>query len=355
MGKDFVGPLQESSTAVDNNTRIMAVNTKAKQDNAKATQDVSAALKLLASDMSQTIGLFSDDTEAIIKQENAMRDALIEARKIAGGTGGPSKFVDAGDALKAGQDAAAAFGKGFVSAPLTSADVQQTILTPIQQGILTGLKPPAEAQAQIAQPFTETGNEIGTAIARGTNEAVAQTPPDFGPWVQAISDFGNAAVSKAQEIYSQIQAAFSQPIQIQGQFTGFGGQAEGAPFARGGRVFGAGTATSDSIFALLSRGEFVVNARATEMFLPLLHAINAGRLPPDFIGRFSMGGLVRALSGNKFASGGQVQTAGSSHTFVLPCGQTFEATLTDQTVARLKRYSVKSRMASTGRKPGWVT
>jgi len=50
-----------------------------------------------------------------------------------------------------------------------------------------------------------------------------------------------------------------------------------------------------------------------------------------------------------------VQTAGSSHTFVLPSGQTFEATLTDHTVARLKRYSVKSRMASTGRKPGWVT
>jgi hypothetical protein len=216
----------------------------------------------------------------------------------------------------------------------------------------TGLTVQPEAVVELVGKFKETGDQVRA----GFQEGATQTPVDFSGWLQGITDFGSAALSKVLEIMSQLQAAVSaNPIQIQGQFTGFGGQAEGAPFARGGRVFGAGTATSDSIFALLSRGEFVVNARATEMFLPLLHAINAGRLPPDFIGRFSMGGLVRALSANKFASGGQVQTSGSSHTFVLPSGQTFEATLTDQTVARLKRYSVKARMASTGRKPGWVT
>lgn len=45
-------------------------------------------------------------------------------------------------------------------------------------------------------------------------------------------------------------------------------------FATGGRVRGAGTGTSDDIPAMLSNGEFVVNAKATRENLPLLHAIN---------------------------------------------------------------------------------
>lgn len=44
--------------------------------------------------------------------------------------------------------------------------------------------------------------------------------------------------------------------------------------ARGGYVSGPGTSTSDSIPAMLSNGEFVVNAKATSMFPELLETIN---------------------------------------------------------------------------------
>lgn len=44
--------------------------------------------------------------------------------------------------------------------------------------------------------------------------------------------------------------------------------------ARGGYVNGPGTSTSDSVPAMLSNGEFVVNARATSMFPELLETIN---------------------------------------------------------------------------------
>lgn len=44
--------------------------------------------------------------------------------------------------------------------------------------------------------------------------------------------------------------------------------------ARGGYVNGPGTSTSDSVPAMLSNGEFVVNARATSMFPDLLETIN---------------------------------------------------------------------------------
>jgi hypothetical protein len=59
--------------------------------------------------------------------------------------------------------------------------------------------------------------------------------------------------------------------------------------AQGGMVTGAGTETSDSIPAMLSNGEFVVNARSTRLFQPLLTAINGyGVNTPAF----AAGGLV---------------------------------------------------------------
>lgn len=48
-----------------------------------------------------------------------------------------------------------------------------------------------------------------------------------------------------------------------------------ANFAEGGKVFGPGTGTSDSIPANLSNGEFVMTAKATKMFEPLLMAMNS--------------------------------------------------------------------------------
>lgn len=55
-----------------------------------------------------------------------------------------------------------------------------------------------------------------------------------------------------------------------------------ANFAQGGKVTGPGTGTSDSIPANLSNGEFVMTARATKLFEPLLAAMNevgAGVVP----------------------------------------------------------------------------
>jgi hypothetical protein len=49
-------------------------------------------------------------------------------------------------------------------------------------------------------------------------------------------------------------------------------------YAYGGFVSGPGGPRSDSIFAMLSDGEFVVNAASTNKYLPLLQAINSGSL-----------------------------------------------------------------------------
>jgi len=55
--------------------------------------------------------------------------------------------------------------------------------------------------------------------------------------------------------------------------------------AEGGLITGQGTGTSDSILTWLSNREFVVNAKSTKKFLPLLERINSAK-------KFAKGGLV---------------------------------------------------------------
>lgn len=69
-------------------------------------------------------------------------------------------------------------------------------------------------------------------------------------------------------------------------------------FADGGKIRGAGTGRSDSILARVSNGEYIVNAKATRQYLPVLNQINEGRVPT-----FADGGLA-GLKIPSFADGG---------------------------------------------------
>jgi len=61
-------------------------------------------------------------------------------------------------------------------------------------------------------------------------------------------------------------------------------------FASGGLLRGPGGPTADRIPILASNGEYIVNAAATRRWLPLLEAINSGRLP-----RLAAGGGISGL------------------------------------------------------------
>lgn len=74
-----------------------------------------------------------------------------------------------------------------------------------------------------------------------------------------------------------------------------------AKFAEGGLVTGEGTATSDSIPAMLSNGESVMTAQATSMFSPILSAFNqmGGGVPINLSSSNNMAGeemLARAFA-----------------------------------------------------------
>lgn len=144
---------------------------------------------------------------------------------------------------------------------------------------------------------------------------------------------------------------------------GFGGNPEGAPFARGGMVWGPGSSTSDSILARLSRGEFVMRAAAVEKFGPAFFAaLNGLRLP-----RFNLGGLVDDLSNSfaalmplpAFAGGGFVAASSggvSGRPIMIPIGDggpPVRGVIPQSGAKRLERLAVQRRIRSAGRKPGW--
>lgn len=139
-----------------------------------------------------------------------------------------------------------------------------------------------------------------------------------------------------------------------GAATAGGGQpdapsAGGIPMARGGYVSGPGTTTSDSIFARLSRGEFVINARAVEHWgTGLFASLNALNAP-----RFASGGMVPRLAAiPAFAGGGMV---GGGRTFTINFGGESFGGLggPDVTLERLERAAVRQQLSSAGRKPSW--
>lgn len=142
---------------------------------------------------------------------------------------------------------------------------------------------------------------IATALAVATNLK-------YGPVVAAIAGAAGAV---------QIGLIASQPV---------------PKFKRGGKVNGPGTGTSDSIPALLSNGEFVMNARSTSMFGSLLNEMNnAGRTP-----RFAQGGLV---------GGGTVQAVESNSGVLAEIADSVKNFQTNQRV-----YVVESDMTSSQRR-----
>jgi TP901 family phage tail tape measure protein len=159
----------------------------------------------------------------------------------------------------------------------------------------------AMAASQAARPSLD---KLGSAAATGGKKADAARPP----WRQ-LGDQVRDAYQAIRNRQVAITANFGwQGLQVFRSATSTGR----GMFAAGGPVHGPGTETSDSIPAMLSRGEYVVNAKAVKaMGRDTMDWINAQGLAKGgpvqaAIPRFSMsgqGGFVRALEG----WGGQVE------------------------------------------------
>jgi hypothetical protein len=141
-----------------------------------------------------------------------------------------------------------------------------------------------QPRAQLAS-FTQ---DARTALSVPTS-AIHTPQPDLGQYRAAVNEL-TRPTSSTHTIY--VQKVQTNALGGLIQKLAEGGNALTTGFQRmSGRIYGPGTETSDSVPALLSRGEFVVKAASVRKFgQSFLEAVNAGFLPA--MPRFAVGGVV---------------------------------------------------------------
>ena len=171
-----------------------------------------------------------------------------------------------------------------------------------------------EALTAINQKYDEQQQKINTIskIQQTSNQLAKDFSGAITDWITGAQSFGDAMKNILQQLIAQlIQAAIYATIvaACTGGGGGFAARWKGAfgkGFATGGSVAGPGTGTSDSIPAMLSNGEYVLNAQAVDRLgIPFLNGLNTGRLRG-----FASGGLVG--SGGAYNRPASVASSSSS-------------------------------------------
>ncbi len=183
----------------------------------------------------------------------------------------------------------------------------------IQQGTQAVAQALTQGATQIQQAFASMQPQIrsgGTQTASSLQQTSQQVRSSGQQAAQGVDQAGGSLATSINGAARKVQSAGSglggigggggglgEGLAIQGLgfLTSLFGFAEGGlvqttrrmtmqtnnaikHYASGGSVVGAGTGTSDDILARLSNGEFVINAKATSEFRPLLEAINSGNI-----------------------------------------------------------------------------
>ncbi|WP_323175258.1 phage tail length tape measure family protein [Neisseria cinerea] len=146
----------------------------------------------------------------------------------------------------------------------------------------------SDGMRNYANSFQSMRESMSDAVS-GSLGKMSDSLADFV--VTGKADFRGLAASILQDLSRMLikMALFNAMKAAMGAWGG-GGFRDGGmvqQFSNGGAVWGAGTSTSDSIPALLSNGEFVVNAAATRRHRALLEAVNQNR--------YASGGAVGKL------------------------------------------------------------
>jgi hypothetical protein len=245
---------------------------------ALTVEDADKKLKQFTASVAQGV---KDQTQAAIGTDflTTLQNNLDTA--LSGVSGSYSATVDA---IQKSQDQLdAAYKKGIITeAQFTAQSLanQQKLLTARQQA-RAAIDAAAAAVGNLAQAFGEE-SAAGKALIKvqqaltltSTAMALADSLAGLGKDIKKGFPTNVIAVASTlgliASVFGQAKALFSK---------GAGASAEASSteprkLAAGGIVSGSGTSTSDSIPAMLSNGESVINAQSTAMFTPLLSAIN---------------------------------------------------------------------------------
>jgi hypothetical protein len=245
-----------------------------------------------------------DDVKAPIDQYKAELASAGASIQEAFGSGQVDYVGAVGDAFVAAGDS---IGDRFTSKLGMAAEdalMAQEVLTGLASSIEDPLVPAVDAAAAalggsgggLSKALKDTSKEattwrssiddamksLGESVGTEADLAGGALESAFGAASKAIVDFATTGKLDFKEFARSVAADILQMttklLLLKALKSLIGGFAEGGEvgFATGGLVRGKGTGTSDSIPARLSNGEFVVNARATDAFRPLLEKINNG-------------------------------------------------------------------------------
>lgn len=171
------------------------------------------------------------------------------------------------------------------------------------------------------QKYDEEQQKINTIskIQQTSNQLAKDFSGAITDWITGAQSFGDAMKSILKQLIVQlIQAAIYATIvaACTGGGGGFAARWKGAfgkCLATGGSVDGPGTGTSDSIPAMLSNGEYVLNAQAVDRLgVPFLNGLNTGRLRGFASGGLVGSGGVAGYKAERGSNGGQVQSVNLS-------------------------------------------
>lgn len=171
------------------------------------------------------------------------------------------------------------------------------------------------AQLKNKQAYTKSMQAIGQGLISLTN-AIGESDESFAKISKVITlaqiaiDTGKAlsagiASASAMPYPSNLAAIATTVATVLTNITTAITTVKSAKFATGKvNIQGAGTSTSDSIPAMISNGESVMNAKATKMFAPMLEAMNAigngVTLPPSV--NYQQSAMTVDMMGEAFAS-----------------------------------------------------
>ena len=152
------------------------------------------------------------------------------------------------------------------------------------------------------QPLTqgaEQANQALSQVSQTASSAVDTSLTNLGTKLDETATSANNASTALNSVASSVSSANSAPsgASTGAKTGGIFSKVKGFihSFARGGMVRGVGTSTSDSIPAMLSNGEAVINAKAVKRLgTNFIHSVNRGDFTKihAMIPHFATGGIV---------------------------------------------------------------
>lgn len=291
---------------------------------------------------------------------HAIQQIAQENREASGKTGQASTaevIKTAGDILKNLGDVVAQSQKIAVARELGT---PRGLAISGEQGLekLSELLPDLLKRAQETQAGGTDQNQANAEAVRSSAASLEDMQQNMArlagtsDTVSAIAQANTQTWTNILQAITDLPKSIAEAIKGTGEAINASAGAVGPGLAGGGAVFGPGTATSDSIPARLSHGEFVVRAAAVRAYgSDLFHALN-----DMAINGFAMGGLVPGpgIAPMRFAEGG-LAGGGQSVVNLSIDGNRFDGLKAPQDVAqKLTSYAISRQTAQTGRTPSWV-